>query len=450
MRHLVRAAAAALALGFAAPALAATAPLPSLAPMVREVAPAVVNVAVRTGAEPDDPLFANPLFADPFFRRFFGLPEGGPRREVESAGSGVIVDAAQGLVVTNHHVIANAEAIRVTLRDQRAFPAELVGADPATDIALLRIPAEGLTAIPLGDSDALEVGDFVLAIGNPFGIGQTVTLGIVSALGRGLGIEAYEDFIQTDASINPGNSGGALVDMEGRLVGINTAILGRGGSIGIGFAIPVAMVRGIVAQIAAHGSVDRGQLGVRTQDLTPDLAQGLGLPSAEGALVTGVKPGSAADAAGLRAGDVVVGANGRPVRRSFDLRNAVGLLRVGETLEMDVVRDGVPHRVKATIVEDEAAASAATATMAEAVPLLAGASFEALPAADGRAGVLVAEVAPGSPAARAGLRPGDVIVEVNREPVDSPAALIEAARGNPGRLSLGIVRGQTRVFILIG
>ncbi len=436
------------------PATAATgAALPSLAPMIKRVTPAVVNVAVKTTvAAEENPLFANPLFADPFFRDFFQLPEGGGQRQVVSAGSGVIVDAAAGLVVTNHHVIANALAIQITLRDQRTFTAEVVGTDPETDIAVLRIPAEGLTGIPEGDSDALEVGDFVLAIGNPFGIGQTVTLGIVSALGRGVGLEAYEDFIQTDASINPGNSGGALVNMAGELVGINTAILGRGGSIGIGFAIPVAMVRSIVDQIAVHGSIARGQLGVRTQDLTPDLAQGLGLATAAGAMVLAVKPESPADQAGLRTGDVIVAANGKPIARSFDLRNLVGLLRIGESVAIDFVRDGAPHRATATIADDAPLPAAASAvTTADAVPLLAGASFAAIAAGDdGEGGVLVADVVPGSPAARAGLRPGDVIVEINREPVASPEALLERARQNPSRLSLRVVRGKTRVFILIG
>ncbi|MSP81541.1 MAG: Do family serine endopeptidase [Alphaproteobacteria bacterium] len=432
--------------GWAGVAGAATAPLPSLAPMIKQVTPAVVNVAVKaTIADP-----ANPLFADPFFRNFFGLPDDGGSREVTSAGSGVIIDADQGLIVTNHHVINGADVIRITLRDQRSFAAELVGTDPETDIAVLRIPAEGLTAIPIGDSDALEVGDFVLAIGNPFGIGQTVTLGIVSALGRGLGLEVYEDFIQTDASINPGNSGGALVNMAGELVGINTAILGRGGSIGIGFAIPVTMVRGIAEQIALHGSIDRGQLGVRTQDLTPDLAQGLGLASTAGALVVAVKPGSPADQAGLQPGDLVIGANGRAVDGSFDLRNKVGLLRVGDSMALDVVRDGVPRTVMATI-EHEAAAPASAATTAATVPLLAGASFQALPPdEDGEGGVLVSDVVPGSPAARAGLRPGDVIVAVNREPVATPEALLDIARQNSSRMSLSVVRGNTRVFILIG
>ncbi len=244
--------------------------VPTLAPILKRTTPAVVNIATRGRVS----IQQNPLFSDPFFRRFFDLPPAPRQRRVHSVGSGVIVDAQEGYVLTNHHVIANADKIFVKLRDRRQFTAELVGADPATDIAVLKIPPEDLTALAIGDSDALEVGDFVIAIGNPFGIGQTVTSGIVSALRRsGLGIEGFEDFIQTDASINPGNSGGALVTLRGDLIGINTAIIGpSGGNVGIGFAIPINMARRVMAQLIAHGEMRRGRLGVSTQDLTPDLA----------------------------------------------------------------------------------------------------------------------------------------------------------------------------------
>ena len=236
-------------------------PLPSLAPMIKQVTPAVVNIATRSRVR----VHQNPLMADPFFRRFFNLPPLQRENKVQSVGSGVIVDALEGYILTNNHVIANADQIIVTLRDRRQLTAELVGTDPATDIAVLRIPAENLTALPLGDSDALEVGDFVVAIGNPFGIGQTVTSGIVSALRRsGLGIEGIEDFIQTDASINPGNSGGALVTLDGQLIGINTAIIGpSGGNVGIGFAIPTNMALQIMDQLVTYGEVRRGRLGVQ-------------------------------------------------------------------------------------------------------------------------------------------------------------------------------------------
>ncbi len=261
----------------AAPAAAAipeAAGVPSLAPMLNEVTPGVVNIAVRSRApEASD----NPLFNDPFFRRFFNAPRQRERR-VQATGSGVIVDAAQGYVLTNNHVVDKAETIEVTTKDNRHFAAKLVGRDDETDIAVLKIEGGNLKAVPLGDSDRLQVGDFVVAIGNPFGLGQTVTSGIVSALGRSLGIEGYEDFIQTDASINPGNSGGPLVDLKGRLVGINTAILAPGGgNIGIGFAVPINMARNAMDQIIRTGSVKRGRIGVTIQDLTPELAASLEL-----------------------------------------------------------------------------------------------------------------------------------------------------------------------------
>jgi len=265
--------------------------LPTLAPLVNEVTPAVVNISVITRA----PLEANPLFADPFFRRFFELPAR-PQRQEQSAGSGVIVDAARGFVITNHHVIRNAEQVLVTLKDRRQLPAKLVGTDPGTDIAVLQIESKGLSAIRIGDSDTLQVGDYVIAVGNPFGIGQTVTSGIVSALGRsGLSPEGFEDFIQTDASINPGNSGGALINLRGELIGINTAIIGpTGGNVGIGFAVPSNMAREVLAQIARFGEVRRGRLGIDMMDLTPDIAKKLGVNAAEGVVITGVQAGSPA------------------------------------------------------------------------------------------------------------------------------------------------------------
>jgi Do/DeqQ family serine protease len=418
--------------------------LPSLAPMIKAVTPAVVNVAVETAVDVEaNPLLANPLFRDPFFRNFFDLPSLKTERKAKAAGSGVVIDGAKGLIVTNFHVVSNANAIEVTTQDGRTMKAELVGADPETDIALLAVEAEGLGTVAVGDSKALEVGDFVVAIGNPFGIGQTVTLGIVSALGRGVGLEAYEDFIQTDASINPGNSGGALVNMAGELVGINTAILGRGGSIGIGFAIPTAIVTRIVDQIVTHGGVARGQLGVRTQDMTPDLAEALGLEDATGVVVVDVMKDSPAAQAGLAPGDVIVSANGAPVARGAEVRNMIGLMRVGETVEFGVLREGAPMTVTATIADraSEAAPEAGTA--------LEGATFEAYEGAGG-AGVLVIGVAEGSPAHRAGLREGDIITAVNRQPVANLDDLAKAVELSPNRLSLNVVRGNARVFILIG
>jgi Do/DeqQ family serine protease len=319
----------------------------SLAPLLERVTPAVVNIAVRSRVE----LQASPLSEDPFFRRFFDLPELPRQRDVLSAGSGVIVDAGRGYVLTNSHVVADAQEIQVTLKDRRTYPARLMGSDPETDIALLALDAPDLAAVTLGDSDRLQVGDLVIAIGNPFGLGQTVTSGIVSALGRGgLGIEGYEDFIQTDASINPGNSGGALVNSKGELVGINTAILGpTGGNIGIGFAVPVNMAHAVMAQLVEHGAVRRGRLGVTIQDLTPDLAAAVDLDLRGGALVTGVDPGSPAERAGLRQGDVIVQVNGLPIEDAADLRNLVGLMPVGAELDVVLYRDARRRSVHARV-----------------------------------------------------------------------------------------------------
>lgn len=333
--------------------------LPTLAPLLQEVTPGVVNLATRGRVRLEqNPLFNDPFFRrffeDPLFRRFFELPEDQPlERETQSVGSGVIVDAERGTVLTNHHVIANADEILVTLKDGRRLKAKLLGSDPATDVAVLEVPSGGLTAVRFGDSDALQVGDFVVAIGNPFGLGQTVTSGIVSALGRtGLGIEGYEDFIQTDASINPGNSGGALVDLRGELIGINTAIIGpAGGNIGIGFAIPVNMARRVMEQIIAYGEVRRGELGVVVQDLTPELAEGFRLQVRGGALIAQVAPGSAAEEAGLKVGDVIVALDGEAVRSATQLRNKVGLLRVGQTVRLSLLREGRESSVEVEIRE---------------------------------------------------------------------------------------------------
>jgi Do/DeqQ family serine protease len=319
---------------------------------VKQVTPGVVNIATSGKVRVEDsPLFNDPNFRrfleDPRFRRFFSLPDPQAERETHSIGSGVIVDARGGYVLTNHHVIKDADEILVTLKDRRALKAELLGSDPQTDIAVLRIEAPDLTALPLGNSDRLEVGDYVVAIGNPFGLGQTVTLGIVSALGRsGLRLEAYEDFIQTDAPINPGNSGGALVDLRGQLIGINTAIIApTGGSVGIGFAIPINMARLAMEQIIEFGEVRRGRLGVVIQDITPDLVKGLRLESLDGAFVAEVVPGSPAETAGLEPGDVILSVDGEEVRTAAELRNEIGLKRIGEEVELEILRRGKKRRV---------------------------------------------------------------------------------------------------------
>ena len=330
--------------------------VPSLAPMLARVTPGVVNIAVRGKARTE-----NPLLQDPFFRRFFNLPQRQQQeeRETQATGSGVIVDAAQGYVLTNGHVVDNATRIEVTTKDNRRFTGKLVGRDTETDIALLQIPSQNLVAVPVGDSDRLQVGDFVLAVGNPFGLGQTVTSGIVSALGRsGLGIEGYEDFIQTDASINPGNSGGPLVNLLGQVVGINTAILAPGGgNIGIGFAVPINMARRVMDQIVRYGEVKRGRIGVAIQDLTPELAQAMNTNQANGAVIARVESGSPAEQAGLRTGDLVVAVNGTPVRSGTQLRNTIGLARIGDQVTLTVDRRGSEYTIPVRI--DPAAAAAA-------------------------------------------------------------------------------------------
>ncbi len=326
-------------------------PLPTLAPMIRKVSPAVVNVATRGTVR--DSGAQSPLLQDPFFRRFFEGPRGRAPREhlFRSAGSGVIFDARQGYIVTNAHVIQNASEITVTLQDGRDLKAEVVGSDQPSDVAVLKVSAGGLAQMPLGDSSHLEVGDFVVAIGNPFGLQHTVTSGIVSGLSRtGINPDGYEDFIQTDASINPGNSGGALVNLRGELIGINTEIISsNGGNVGIGFAIPVNMARTVTDQLIKYGAVKRGQLGVSMYTVTPDIAHSLGLTSAVGALVSQVVEGSAADKAGLRVGDVITSVNSQPVKSNSELRNAIGLLRVGDRMDIGLMRDGKPMQVTAVI-----------------------------------------------------------------------------------------------------
>ena len=437
--------AAALAAGFAPPAAAAQPlpeiagkGLPTLAPLIAQVTPAVVNISIKSRSPAED----NPLLRDPFFRRFFNVPDRPPQEM--AAGSGVIVDARQGLVITNHHVIKNAAQVIVTLKDRRQFPATLIGADPATDIAVLKIEGPNLTAMKLGDSDQLNVGDFVVAIGNPFGLGQTVTSGIVSALGRsGLNIEGYEDFIQTDASINPGNSGGALINLRGELIGINTAIIGpSGASVGIGFAVPVNMARGVMTQLVRFGEVRRGRLGIDFEDLAPDAAVALKLPTADGALISTVQPDSPAAKAGLRRGDVVLAFNGRPVRSGPDLRNRLGLTPVGDTIELTVFRDGNKLTVKLQIAPPQGIASGD----AQIVPQLAGLKIANIdrttPQGARVEGVLVVGIETGSVAAGYGLRPGDVIAAVNRQRVRNINEFLAAMRNVERAFQMSVVRGD--------
>ena len=417
----------------AAPGLPVRNGVPTLAPVLERVTPAVVNIAVLQRSPEEE----NPMLRDPFFRRFFGLPsESQPQI---AAGSGVIVDAKRGYVVTNAHVVKDARQVVVTLKDNRRLPAELVGADPGTDIALLKIAPKNLVELKWGDSDSLQVGDFVVAIGNPFGIGQTATSGIVSALGRsGLSVEGYEHFIQTDASINPGNSGGALVDLKGELVGINSAIIGpAGGNVGIGFAVPAVLARAVMDQLIRFGEVKRGRLGISMADVA----------GAEGAQVADVQPRSPAAQAGLRKGDVVTALNGQPVRSGAELRARLSVVPVGEQVELRVRRGQESQLVRARIGELEKGQVSGGQTL----PQLAGATLADVdrgsPQQPARA-VLVASVEADSPAFAHGLRAQDLIIGVNQRRVGSVQELAKALQG-PGRIVLNVVRGDVQLGIPI-
>lgn len=413
---------------------------PTLAPMLEEVTPAVVNISVKGKREVRQRL--------PDALRFFFGPNA-PHEQIrerpfQGLGSGVIIDAENGYVVTNNHVIDDATEILVTLKDGREFDAKVIGTDERSDVALLKIEnGKNLTEIQLGKSSELRVGDFVVAIGNPFGLGQTVTSGIVSALGRaGLGIEELENFIQTDAAINSGNSGGALVTLDGKLIGINTAILGpNGGNIGIGFAIPSDMMNNLVQQLIEFGEVRRGVLGVRGNDLTHDVAQALNIPVNRGAFVSQVIPGSAASDAGIESGDVIVEINGQSIRSFSELGALVGSIGSGQAIELGIIRDGEEMTIDVTLGSQDTSVTAAAIH-----PALEGAT---LAVASGQQGIEVTELEERSPAARIGLEEGDIIQGVNRKRVTSVSDLREAIEDKQGVIALNVKRDDSSLFIVL-
>jgi len=412
---------------------------PTLAPMLEEVTPAVVNISVKGKRE------VRQRIPD-MFRFFFG--PNGPREQVQERpfqglGSGVIIDADEGYVVTNNHVIDGASEILVTLKDGRQFDATVIGTDDRSDVALLKIKdGKDLTAIEIGNSAKLRVGDFVVAIGNPFGLGQTVTSGIVSALGRsGLGIEEIENFIQTDAAINSGNSGGALVTLDGKLIGINTAILGpNGGNIGIGFAIPADMMQSLVHQLIEFGEVRRGVLGVRGNDLTHEIAKALDLKANQGAFIAEVIPEGAAEKAGLQSGDVIVAVNGERIRTFADLGARVSTLGAGKELKLTVLRDGKERNFDVVLSADDQAVTAASLH-----PALDGLTL----APTDKGGLEVTEIAEGSLAERYGLRKNDVIIGVNRTPINSMSELRESLSNAGDVIALNIRRGNSQLYLVL-
>lgn len=416
-------------------------PMPSLAPMLERSMPAVVNISTSTHIE----VMENPLMQDPFFRQFFQLPNQSRQQQKNSLGSGVIIDSDQGLVLTNNHVIDKADKIKVTLNDGRQLTAELIGTDPEADVAIIQIPADNLTELSIADSSQLKVGDFVVAIGNPFGLGQTVTSGIVSALGRsGLGIEGYEDFIQTDASINPGNSGGALVNLRGEFIGMNTAILApTGGNVGIGFAIPSNMVMTIKESLVKHGEVRRGLLGVTTQDLTPELVSAFNLKNKHGAAISRIESNSPAARAGLEPGDIIVAANGRPVKNSHDIRNIIGLMQIGDKVNIEYFRGNEKKEVTATIGKPEKPQLAGK-TLHHS---LQGTMLSSTPK-DQVEGVLIEKIDTSSNAWRVGLRPGDIIVSANRYRIHNVDELKQVVDPN-NALLINIQRGAEGFFVVL-
>lgn len=422
--------------------------IPSLAPMLSKITDAVVNISTTSTIHSSKTHQQYKLFNPSFNNRH---PQNSqPKSKQHNLGSGVIINALSGYIITNNHVIEDAQRIIVTLKDGRKFTAELIGTDVKTDISLLKIPAKNLTAIPLSDSNTLRVGDFAIAIGNPFGLGQTVTSGIVSALGRNnLGIEGYEDFIQTDASINPGNSGGALVNLHGELIGINTAILSKSdGNVGIGFAIPINMVKSVKEQLIKHGHVTRGILGVQIQDLTPELASALGIEQVHGAIIAKVVAHSAAEKAGLKSGDIITQSNKKIVKNSADLRNSIGLMRPGEEVKLQLLRGDKKITLSATInSENELNNLSVNGFDAKLLhPALSGAVLGKQRA---EPGIIIAEVEKDSPAWETGLRAGDRIISINRYLMDSIADIKQFSKQQQRRIAINILRGNTGLFLVL-
>ena len=416
--------------------------MPSLAPMLEQVTPGVVLISVRGTHEVEQRV-------PDAFKFFFGNPRQGQsqqqERQFRGLGSGVILDADKGYIVTNSHVINDADEIQITLKDGRQLEAKKIGGDEASDIALLQIDADDLIAVKIADSDSLRVGDFAVAIGSPFGLGQTVTSGIVSALGRsGLNIENYEDFIQTDAAINSGNSGGALINLNGELIGINTAILGpNGGNVGIGFAIPSNMVQNLVTQIIEFGEVRRGVLGVAGRSVTSELVKAMELDINQGGFVEQVTPDSAADDAGIRAGDVITKVNGKVIKTFNELRGKIGSIGAGKTVKLTVIRkDGKEKTYKVTLKKAETANIEA----ASLHRMLDGAAFENNNQGDG---ITVFEVAENSPAAAVGLKKGDVINGINRQRINNIGELRSYLNDHKGVFALNILRNNTSLFLMM-
>ena len=422
--------------------------VPTLAPMLEEVVPTVVNIATEGFVEQS----AHPFFSDPFFSQFLEMPQRRSRRKTQSLGSGVIVDAGNGLVLTNAHVIDNAQKITVNLLDGREFKAELVGSDPETDIAVIKIAPDDLIGINLAESNDLRVGDFVIAIGNPFGLGQTVTSGIVSALGRsGLGVTGYEDLIQTDASINPGNSGGALVDLNGRLVGLNTAIYsGTGGNIGIGFAIPIDMVKQVMSQLVEFGEVTRGFIGVEYQDLTRELSQAFGLDQyLEGVVLVEVLDGSPAGKAGLEVGDVITRINNKRIKNAIQFDNEIAMNRAGAEVDISYLRRGSQKSISLLIGTNEVLDDKTILKNERFSNTTVGEIPRESDLYDKVAGIMVYSLKKGSRTWSSGLREGDIIVSVNRYASPSVGTFVNLLARFKGPLRLKVYRGYQSGFITV-